>query len=109
MALFLGCLQYALQEGPRWDWLSDNTILAAVVVSGIASAFFFWRVLTYHQPIVDPRGVEIGECRGVVRGRGAWFNCCFRSDPPPSGGSKPTISSGRGSRASPRVNSAAGN
>jgi MFS transporter, DHA2 family, multidrug resistance protein len=55
MALFLGCLQYALEEGPRWDWFSDNTILAAVVVSGIASAFFFWRVLTYHQPIVDLR------------------------------------------------------
>jgi len=55
MALFLGCLEYALQEGPRWDWLSDNTILAAVLVSSIASAFFFWRVLTYHQPIVDLR------------------------------------------------------
>ena len=55
MALFLGCLQYALQEGPRWDWLSDNTIFAAVVVSGVASAFFFWRVLTYRQPIVDLR------------------------------------------------------
>jgi len=26
-----------------------------VVVSSIASAFFFWRVLTYHQPIVDLR------------------------------------------------------
>jgi len=50
MALFLGCLQYALQ-----DWLSDDTIFAAVVVSSIASAFFFWRVLTYHQPIVDLR------------------------------------------------------
>jgi DHA2 family multidrug resistance protein len=55
MATFLGCLQYALQEGPRWDWLSDDTILAAVVVSSIAAAFFFWRVLTYHQPIVDLR------------------------------------------------------
>jgi DHA2 family multidrug resistance protein len=55
MALFLGCLEYALEEGPRWDWLSDDTILAAVVVSSIASAFFFWRVLTYHQPIVDLR------------------------------------------------------
>jgi DHA2 family multidrug resistance protein len=55
MALFLGCLEYALEEGPRWDWLADDTILAAVVVSAIASAFFFWRVLTYHQPIVDLR------------------------------------------------------
>jgi len=55
MALFLGCLQYALQEGPRWDWLADDTIVAAVLVSTIASALFFWRVLTYHQPIVDLR------------------------------------------------------
>jgi DHA2 family multidrug resistance protein len=55
MALFLGCLQYALEEGPRWDWLGDDTILAAVVVSSIASVLFFWRVLTYHQPIVDLR------------------------------------------------------
>ena len=55
MALFLGCMQYALQEGPRWDWLADGTIRAAVVVSAIASVFFFWRVLTYHQPIVDVR------------------------------------------------------
>jgi MFS transporter, DHA2 family, multidrug resistance protein len=59
MALFLGCLEYALEEGPRWDWLSDNTILAAVVVSSIASALFFWRVLTYHQPIVDLRAFAI--------------------------------------------------
>jgi MFS transporter, DHA2 family, multidrug resistance protein len=55
MALFLGCLQYALEEGPRWDWLADDTILVAVVVSSIASVLFFWRVLTYHQPIVDLR------------------------------------------------------
>src|SRR5215475_11160914 len=55
MALFLGCLQYSLEEGPRWDWFADDTILAAVVVSSIASALFFWRVLTYHQPIVDLR------------------------------------------------------
>jgi len=55
MALFLGCLEYALEEGPRWDWLSDDTVRAAVVVSSIAAGFFFWRVLTYHQPIVDLR------------------------------------------------------
>src|SRR5438105_15460426 len=55
MAVFLGCLEYALEEGPRWDWLSDNTILTAVIVSIVASVLFFWRVLTYHQPIVDLR------------------------------------------------------
>src|SRR6516162_8909208 len=40
MALFLGCLEYALEEGPRWDWLADETILAAVVVSSTASVLF---------------------------------------------------------------------
>jgi MFS transporter, DHA2 family, multidrug resistance protein len=55
MATFLGCLEYALQEGPRWDWLDDESIRIAVIVSAIASVFFFWRVLTYRQPIVDPR------------------------------------------------------
>ena len=23
MALFLGCLEYTLEEGPRWDWFGD--------------------------------------------------------------------------------------
>ena len=55
MAIFLGCLEYAIEEGPRWDWLDDQTIRAAVVVSAIASVFFFWRVLSYRQPIVDLR------------------------------------------------------
>ena len=55
MAVFLGCLQYALEEGPRWDWLADNTILTTVVISSVAATLFFWRVLTYHQPIVDLR------------------------------------------------------
>ena len=55
MATFLGCLEYALEEGPRWDWLDEKTIRAAVVVSAIASVLFFWRVLSYRQPIVDLR------------------------------------------------------
>ena len=55
MALFLGCLEYAIEEGPRWDWLDDGTIRTAVIVSSVASVLFFWRVLTYHQPIVDLR------------------------------------------------------
>ena len=55
MALFLGSLEYALEEGPRWDWLDDDTVRLAVVVASVASALFFWRVLTYRQPIVDLR------------------------------------------------------
>ncbi|HVC56724.1 MAG TPA: DHA2 family efflux MFS transporter permease subunit [Stellaceae bacterium] len=55
MATFLGCLEYVLEEGPRWDWLSDNRIFATAIVSGVAAVFFFWRVLSYRQPIVDVR------------------------------------------------------
>ncbi|HZU88833.1 MAG TPA: DHA2 family efflux MFS transporter permease subunit, partial [Stellaceae bacterium] len=55
MAVFLGCLEYVLEEGPRWDWFSDNTIFTAAVVSAAAASLFFWRVLTYRQPIVDLR------------------------------------------------------
>ena len=53
MAVFLGCLEYVLEEGARWDWFADKTILTAGLVSATAGAFFFWRVLSYRQPIVD--------------------------------------------------------
>jgi MFS transporter, DHA2 family, multidrug resistance protein len=59
MALFLGCLEYALEEGERWDWLADPTIRGTVIVSSVSAALFFWRVLTYHQPIVDLRAFRI--------------------------------------------------
>jgi MFS transporter, DHA2 family, multidrug resistance protein len=55
MASFLGCLEYALEEGPRWDWLSDDTIRLAMTISAVGGGLFFWRVLTYRQPIVDLR------------------------------------------------------
>src|SRR6516225_4644646 len=55
MAIFLGCLEYALEEGPRRDWLDEETIRAAVIVSAVAGSLFFWRVLSYRQPIVDLR------------------------------------------------------
>jgi DHA2 family multidrug resistance protein len=59
MALFLGCLEYVLEEGERWDWFSDNTICATAIVSAISGVFFFWRVFTYRQPIVDLRAFRI--------------------------------------------------
>jgi hypothetical protein len=47
-------------------------------------------------------GVEIGECRGVCS------NAYCQSGPHPSGASKPIISSGPGSRASPNGNCTGG-
>ena len=56
MATFLGCLEYALEEGPRWDWLDDSyDPQRRRSCPAVAGVFFFWRVLTYRQPIVDLR------------------------------------------------------
>jgi DHA2 family multidrug resistance protein len=58
MALFLGCLEYTLEEGPRWDWFGDDTIRTTAWVSGIAGVAFIWRSLTYDQPVVDLRALK---------------------------------------------------
>jgi DHA2 family multidrug resistance protein len=57
MALFLGCLQYTFEEGPRWDWFGDDTIRATAWISAIAGLAFIWRSLTYAQPVVDLRAL----------------------------------------------------
>ena len=55
MAGFLGPLEYVLEEGPRYDWLSDGTVLLAAVIGVACGIGFFWRVLTAREPIVDLR------------------------------------------------------
>jgi DHA2 family multidrug resistance protein len=59
MSLFLGCLEYTLEEGERWDWFADSTIRGAAIVSAVSACLFFWRVLTYRQPIIDLRAYRI--------------------------------------------------
>ena len=34
MAVFLGCLEYVLEEGPRWDWFGDATIRHCAWIAG---------------------------------------------------------------------------
>lgn len=53
MALFLGSLEYILEEGPREGWFEDMTILSFTCIMVLAGLSFFWRVLTYQEPIVD--------------------------------------------------------
>lgn len=57
LAAFLGCLQYALDEGPRHDWLEDETIRNLFMISAISGALFISRSLTYSSPIVDLRAL----------------------------------------------------
>jgi DHA2 family multidrug resistance protein len=58
MAAFLGCLEYTLEEGPRWDWFGDPTIRATAWISGLSGIAFVWRSLTYSQPVVDLRALK---------------------------------------------------
>lgn len=58
LALFLGCLEYTLEEGPRWDWFGDQTILTTAWISGIAGIGFLWRSLTFANPVVDLRALK---------------------------------------------------
>lgn len=58
MAVSLGCLEYTLEEGPRWDWFGDDTIRTTAWLAGICGVAFVWRSLTYAQPIVDLRALR---------------------------------------------------
>lgn len=55
MALFLGSLEFVLDEGPRHDWLQDDTVALFSAVTLVAGALFFWRSFTSANPIVNLR------------------------------------------------------
>jgi hypothetical protein len=58
MAVFLGCLEYTLEEGPRWDWFGDGTIRATAWIAAISGIAFVWRSLTHANPVVDLRALK---------------------------------------------------
>jgi len=53
MALFLGSLEYVIEEGPRHDWLADETIRNFAIACAIGGVLFFWRTITHENPVVD--------------------------------------------------------
>ncbi len=53
LAIFLGCLQYVLEEGAKNDWFTDGGIRDLSAVAVIAGVLFFWRALSRPVPIVD--------------------------------------------------------
>ncbi|PMS11840.1 DHA2 family efflux MFS transporter permease subunit [Trinickia caryophylli] len=55
MAIFLGTLEYVLEEGARWNWLDDATIARAIAISACAGLVFVARCLSIDNPIVDLR------------------------------------------------------
>ena len=54
-ALFLGNLEYVLEEGSRWDWFQDETIAWSGAIGVVATVLFFHRMLTRNDPLVELR------------------------------------------------------
>jgi MFS transporter, DHA2 family, multidrug resistance protein len=52
MAVFLGGLEYVLEEGPRHDWFGDPAILTAAWLSAVAFGLFIERSFNSGGPIV---------------------------------------------------------
>ncbi|MFD1328055.1 DHA2 family efflux MFS transporter permease subunit [Mycoplana ramosa] len=55
MAVFLGSLEYVLEEGNAKDWFNDEHIVMGAVASAIGAAFFFYRAFKVEFPVVDLR------------------------------------------------------
>ncbi|BAE52803.1 DHA2 family efflux MFS transporter permease subunit [Paramagnetospirillum magneticum] len=55
VAVFLGALQYVLEEGPGDDWFEDRRIVLVSLISLLAGLGFVWRELTSEHPVVDLR------------------------------------------------------
>jgi DHA2 family multidrug resistance protein len=77
MAGFLGTLEYVLEEGPRHDWLDEDSIFYAAIVSALSAVAFFWRAFTAKTPIVDlgafrDRNFAVGSMFSFVLGIGLY-------------------------------------
>jgi MFS transporter, DHA2 family, multidrug resistance protein len=55
LALFLGSLEYVLEEGERAGWFEDRTIVVLAIAAAVAGALFLHRMLTRPAPLVDLR------------------------------------------------------
>jgi DHA2 family multidrug resistance protein len=57
LAIFLGTLEYVLEEGSRWNWFDDRGIRDIAIMSGISGILFAVRSLTFERPVVDLRAL----------------------------------------------------
>ncbi|THK35471.1 DHA2 family efflux MFS transporter permease subunit [Ensifer sp. MPMI2T] len=53
MAVFLGSLEYVLEEGNANDWFSDDHIVIGAVATALAAIVFFYRAFKVEFPVVD--------------------------------------------------------
>jgi MFS transporter, DHA2 family, multidrug resistance protein len=55
LAVFLGGLQFTLEEGPRRQWLEDPLLQLMAPASLLAGVAFIFRTLRHSEPLVDLR------------------------------------------------------
>ncbi|EHE7850930.1 TPA: DHA2 family efflux MFS transporter permease subunit [Salmonella enterica subsp. salamae] len=53
LALTLGCLEYSLEEGAKWGWFDDSTIIVTSGLTLVSALLFATRTLTISNPIMD--------------------------------------------------------
>ncbi|MBD8890853.1 DHA2 family efflux MFS transporter permease subunit [Roseibium litorale] len=55
MAVFLGSLEYVLEEGASDDWFHSEEIVFFATLTAFGALVFFWRCFTAEEPVVDLR------------------------------------------------------
>lgn len=53
LAVFLGTLEYILEEGAADDWLQSSVISQLILICVTSGGLFFWRMFTTSNPLVD--------------------------------------------------------
>lgn len=77
MAVFLGSLEYVLEEGNAKDWLNDEHIVMGTVAIVIGGILFFYRAFKVEFPVVDlrafaNRNFAIGSLFSFIMGVGLY-------------------------------------
>ncbi|MBB4006792.1 DHA2 family efflux MFS transporter permease subunit [Allorhizobium taibaishanense] len=77
MALFLGAMEYVLEEGNSKDWFNDDRIVWGAVLMTLGGVAFFYRAFTAEQPVVDlkafsNRNFAFGSLFSFVMGMGLY-------------------------------------
>lgn len=58
LAVSLGCLEYTLEEGPRWGWFDDATLTTTAWVALLCGVAFVIRTLRHPQPVMELRALQ---------------------------------------------------
>ena len=58
IAVFLGCMQYVLEEGAKDQWFEDNLIVMLTAIATISGMTMLWWELKIPHPIIDLRAFK---------------------------------------------------